>query len=125
MNKSAVQPTNLFMDDEINFLHAELCNALSDPKRILILYALSGKHLNVTELTEQVGINQPTTSRHLKILRDTGIVYPIRNGQKVEYHITDSRLVEALNLLRQVLHVRLERRAKLVKQEQENENGIT
>ena len=50
---------------EINELHAEICSALADPRRILILYVLAEKTTNVTELANEVGISQPTASRHL------------------------------------------------------------
>lgn len=99
---------------EVTELHAELCSALADPKRILILYALSDKPYNVSELAEAVGISQPAASRHLKILRERGLARPERQGASVEYRLTDARLIEALDLLRAVLHDRLHHRASLI-----------
>ena len=61
---------NQTLKQEIMALEADFCAALSDPTRIFILYALSEKPLNVTELTNELSIPQPTTSRHLKVLRE-------------------------------------------------------
>jgi ArsR family transcriptional regulator len=102
------------LSQEVTQLHADICSALADPNRILLLYALSEKPHNVSDLADEVGTNQPTTSRHLKILRDAGLVISERQGANVEYRLTDMRLIEALNLLRLVLRDRLSYRASLV-----------
>jgi len=99
---------------EITELHAELCSALADPKRLLLLYALVEGPRTVGDLANTVGISQPTASRHLKTLRDSGLVRPERQGASVEYSIVDQRLIEALDLLREVLRRRLMYRASLV-----------
>lgn len=99
---------------EISELEANLCSAFADPVRILILYALNERSHNVTELTNQLGIPQPTTSRHLKILRNHGLVRTARNGVSIRYELTDCRLIEALNILRLVLRDQISSKANLV-----------
>lgn len=99
---------------EVSQLEADLCFALSDPTRILILYALDEQSLNVTEITNALNITQPTTSRHLKILRERGLVHTERQGTMITYHLTDRRLIKALDLLRSVLRDRLAHRASLI-----------
>ena len=101
------------LEHEINQLHAEICAGLADPKRILILYALSEKPRNVTELSEYLDLSQPMVSRHLKILRDRSMVNTTRTGSTIEYSLSDSRLIEALNLLRAVLASNLRSQAVL------------
>ncbi len=88
---------------EINLLHSELCGALADPKRIMILYALADNSMNVTELVQSLEIPQPTISRHLKTLRERGLVTATRDAQSVYYALTDKRVIEALDILRVVL----------------------
>lgn len=104
---------------EVTELHADLCSALADTKRILILYALAEQRLNVTDLASQIGISQPAASRHLKVLRDRGLVRASRQGASVVYRVTDQRLIEALDLLRSVLRDRINYRAQLVGIEEE------
>ena len=99
---------------EVTHLHAEICSAMADPRRILLLYAIAETPRNVSDLAKYVGISQPAASRHLKILRDRGLVNAVRQGASVEYHLTDMRLIDALNTLRDVLRDRLTYRASLV-----------
>lgn len=91
------------LQHEIDRLHAQICQALADPKRILILYALAEGPRRVTDLVEALGIPQPTLSNHLKTLRDRGLVIAEREGASVYYSLADRRVIEALDMLRAVL----------------------
>jgi len=82
--------------------------------RILLLYALVEKPRTVNELTNDVKISQSATSRHLKVLRERGLVSANRMGQSIEYSLTDPRIIEALDLLRAVLRDGISRRANLM-----------
>jgi len=106
-----VNPT---LKQEIIQLEADFCAALSDPTRIFILYALNEKSQNVTELTNELGIHQPTTSRHLKVLRERGLVYTERQGTVITYHLTDHRIIQAMDLLRSAMRDRLTQQANLI-----------
>lgn len=108
-----INPT---LAQEVSQLEADLCFALADPSRILILYALDEQPRNVTELASDLSITQPTTSRHLKILRERGLVHTERQGAIITYHLSDRRLIEALDLLRSVLRDRLVHHASLMEE---------
>ena len=110
---------NEALTQEITQLHADICSALADPSRILILYALHEQRLNVSDLADAVGLSQPAASRHLKILRERGLVRPERQGASVEYRLTDTRLIDALDTLRTVLRDRLQYRARLLENNEE------
>jgi DNA-binding transcriptional ArsR family regulator len=99
---------------EVTNLHADVCSALADPTRILILYALSEKPYTVNDLASTLGVPQPTASRHLKVLRERNLVTTARQGMNVEYSLADQRLIEALDLLRGVMHDRITQRASIV-----------
>ena len=100
--------------EEICQLHANLCSALAEPVRILILYALAERPRSVNELAQAVGAGQSATSRHLKTLRERGLVRASRQGPSVQYAVEDPRLIQALDLLREILRDTLARRASLV-----------
>jgi ArsR family transcriptional regulator len=106
-----VNPT---LKQEIIQLEADFCAALSDPTRIFILYALNERPLNVTELTNELGLPQPTISRHLKVLRERGLVFTERQGTVITYHLTDQRIIQAMDLLRSAMRDRLTQQASLV-----------
>lgn len=94
--------------EEIHQLHAELCQALADPKRILILYALGERSLSVGELAEGLGVRQSNVSQHLAVLRERGLVQAEREGTTVHYSIKYPAVLDALDLLRGVLKNKLE-----------------
>ncbi len=102
------------LKDEIHQLHAQLCNGLADPLRILILYSLADGARHVNELAEKTNAPQPTVSRHLKILRERGLVASTRSGQYVHYSLADERVIDALDLLRLVMADNLKKQAEIV-----------
>ena len=104
---------NQSLEQEVSRMHAEICAGLADPNRILILYALADSPQNVSQLGAALHLSQPTVSRHLKVLRERGLVAAGRLGPVVEYRLTDHRLIQAMDLLRAVLRDGLERRAEL------------
>lgn len=100
--------------EEITQLHANICSGLADPVRILILYTLANSPSNVSDLAENLNLPQPTASRHLKLLRERGLVSAKRDGLYVNYRLADERIIEALDLLRTILNDRLTYRASLI-----------
>jgi ArsR family transcriptional regulator len=104
---------------EINQMHAHVCQALADPKRILILYALHECPRNVTELTELYGFTQPTVSRHLRFLRERSLVNTERAGNTITYSLADTRVIQALDLMREVMADILSRNAELAERLEE------
>ena len=101
------------LTEEITALHAGICSALAEPRRILILYALNEKPSNVSDIAETLGIGQPTASRHLNLLRERGLVTAKRDGQSVVNTLADQRIIQALDLLRAVLASNLQSQAAL------------
>lgn len=106
-----ISPT---LTQEVCMMEAELCSAFADPTRILILYELDERPRNVNDLTSDLNLPQPTVSRHLKILRERGLVSAERQGTNMLYSLTDRRLIEALDTLRTVMRDRIMHRANLI-----------
>jgi ArsR family transcriptional regulator len=79
----------------------------------ILLYALAEKPQGVTELAEALEMQQPTLSRHLKVLRERGMVIAKRQGANVIYSMGDKRIIKALDLLREVLADNLSKRSAL------------
>jgi ArsR family transcriptional regulator len=100
--------------EEVNLLHAQMCQGLADPTRILILYLLADNARYVSELADTLDVRQPTVSHHLKVLRDRGLVIATREGNAMRYELRDHRVVEALDLLREVMGDILSEQARLI-----------
>ncbi|MGI9647622.1 MAG: ArsR/SmtB family transcription factor [Acidimicrobiia bacterium] len=88
---------------ELYQLHASVCKGLADPKRLLILNALRNGELSVTEICDEVGFAQANVSQHLAVLRDRGLVSARKEGQYVYYSVASPKIIEALDLLREVM----------------------
>jgi DNA-binding transcriptional ArsR family regulator len=102
------------MREEVTRLHAQVCSGLADTNRILMIYCLAEGPCSVNELAKKLDLSQPTASRHLKILRDRGIVSAERDGQNVIYKLVDARFIQALDLLRACLADSLTTQAALM-----------
>ncbi len=56
-------------------------NAVAEPRRRLILSYLAGDEREVGEIVVAVGLDQPSVSKHLGVLRRVGLVHVRRNGR--------------------------------------------
>lgn len=101
--------------EEVAELHARMCSGLADCNRILILYSLSNGPVNVGDLADMLALPQPTVSRHLKVLRERGLVRAERNGQSVFYSVSDMRIIDAMDTLRAVMTDLIENQAALTR----------
>ena len=91
------------LEQEIELLHSRICQALADPKRVLLLYLLRDGAKCVSELVDSLGVPQSTVSRHLAVLRERDLVQTERQGTSIYYALADQRIIDALDLMREVL----------------------
>ncbi len=103
--------------DELNLLHASVCQALGDPKRLNILYALNERPRHVSQLAADLDLPQPTVSRHLQTLRERHMVVAEREGAAVVYHLAEPRVIQVLDTMRQILRDSLARQTGLINAE--------
>ena len=68
--------------------------AIAEPTRLRILDAVRDGERSVAELVETVGMHQPGVSRHLKVLRDAGLVEVRRDAQRRLYRLRPEPLME-------------------------------
>jgi ArsR family transcriptional regulator len=99
--------------DDIYKLHAQICKALADPKRLLILNALRDGELTVGELASSLELPQATVSQHLAILRQRSLVFSRREGVNVYYTIANKKVIRAFDLLREVMAEQLAKEQEL------------
>ena len=78
----------------------KLLSALAEPTRLAAMLLLSdgGEHC-VCELMDRLGVTQSRMSRHMKILRDAGLVADRRDAQWVRYRLRDPLPPEVAALL--------------------------
>lgn len=77
---------------------ANMLKAIAHPMRIAILnYLEDGKKLTVTEIHELLKIEQSTTSHHLGILKDKGVLSSKRDGKNTYYFLKHANLSNIVN----------------------------
>lgn len=60
-------------------------NAIAEPRRREILLLLAGREHSVNEIVDRLRVDQPSVSKHLRVLRDTGLVRMRCNGRQKLY----------------------------------------
>lgn len=85
--------TNNFEEDAV-FL-----KTLGHPTRLQILHFIRNRNPCVGSIEHELGLSQSNISRHLSLLRNTGIVRSERKGKQVCYTIKDERVKHILNLI--------------------------
>jgi len=76
-----------------------LSTAMCDPVRLKIVQALSGADLTVKDLAAVLGRSQSTTSQHLRVLREGGLVAARRYGRRVVYGLPTNEMGGAMRSL--------------------------
>jgi DNA-binding transcriptional ArsR family regulator len=79
-----------------NKFKAKIFKALSDPVRLDILDFLRDGEKCVCEIIPHVKLIQPVVSRHLKILKNSGILKDRKDGNKRLYSITDQQIFRVI-----------------------------
>jgi DNA-binding transcriptional ArsR family regulator len=66
--------------------------AIADETRQKIMALCCCTRLTVSDITERMGVSQPTVSHHLAILRDAGLVNIEREGRETHYSLNQERI---------------------------------
>jgi DNA-binding transcriptional ArsR family regulator len=98
---------------EISHRQAEVCAALADYHRMMLLYAVADTPRSVSDLVRRVGLSQPAVSRHLRIMRESGVVVAERRGKSIFYIVKDRRIVQAMDLLRTSLSEQMQQQGEV------------
>jgi DNA-binding transcriptional ArsR family regulator len=99
--------------DKINNVRfkSTVFHALSDPIRFEILVYLRSGEKCVCEIVPHLNLIQPLVSRHLKILKDAGIVRCRKDGTKRMYSIVDLKIYDVIDALSSELLANLAKEA--------------
>jgi len=100
------------MDADFFCLHSDLCKTLANEKRQMILAALRDGELSVSEISERTGIAQANLSQHLATMRAHDVVRARRAGRSVLYSIANPKLIQAFDLITEVMQESMERRSR-------------
>ena len=88
------------VDSDTARIVADAMQALAAPSRVRILACLAVRPRAVSELADELDMEQPAVSQQLRVLRELGLVAGDRRGRRVIYRLRDDHvaalLVEAI-----------------------------
>ena len=87
-----------YLEDATRF-RAKVFKALADPLRLRIIEFLREGENCVCEIFPHVGIAQPLASRHLKILKNCGLVRDRKEGNRRFYSVTDPEIFKVIDAI--------------------------
>jgi len=103
-----IDNTEFLQVQELNEVAHEasvLLSRLANPDRLMILCLLVAGEKNVTEIGKEGGIQQPTLSQQLTVLRKDGLVATRREGKYVFYRIANPDVLRVMETLYQIFCV--------------------
>lgn len=105
--------------DKLYDLHADLCQMLSNPTRLKIIEKLKNGENTVGELVSEIGVRQANLSQHLAELRKRDLVEARKEGANVYYKISNPKIIQACDLIKEVLYEQLSENKELIEEKNE------
>ena len=93
---------------------AEILKAIAHPTRLLIVEELSKKPRCVSELTEMIGADTSTVSKHLTLMKSSGIVDSSKNGNQVYYSLRVTCVFNFISCLESVIEENAKEKMELI-----------
>jgi DNA-binding transcriptional ArsR family regulator len=100
-------------EERLFAFHADMCKMLSSPIRLKIIHCLRDREKSVNELAKECRVPQATLSQHLGLMRQRGMLTTRKEGTTVHYRIANPKMIEAFDLMREILSERLFEMQKL------------
>lgn len=113
------------LEVELYKLHAEVCKTLSNAKRLQILNLLRQGELSVGELASKLQLREANISQHLSLMRKHGILVSRRHGLNIYYRLAQPKVIQAFDIMREVLLEQLAERAEMITQIQQEGLKLT
>jgi DNA-binding transcriptional ArsR family regulator len=91
------------IDMTIYNMQATISKTLANPIRLAIVHILKDGEKSVNELTDIIGISQSNLSQHLALMRQIGIVTTRKQGTSIFYSVTNPKINEACDTVRELV----------------------
>jgi ArsR family transcriptional regulator len=93
---------------------AQIMKALAHPTRLFIVEELSAGEQCVCEITEKVGVDTSTISKHLSVLKNAGIITDEKKGQNVYYSLKMPCVMKFFSCICDVLEIKAKEHAAML-----------
>jgi ArsR family transcriptional regulator, virulence genes transcriptional regulator len=99
---------------EFSRRHADMCAVFAHPLRLELLQLLHERgECSVSDLAEATGVRMANLSQHLAVMRSTNMVLSRKEGVNVYYRLADERIIQAFDLITQVMLDQMAREEEL------------
>lgn len=85
---------------------ADICRALTDPKRLALLHQLRDGERSAGSLAADLGCTLANASQHLAVLRHAGLVTSRRDGTSIHYRLAIPEILEACDTVARLAQAR-------------------
>ncbi|RKX75519.1 MAG: transcriptional regulator [Spirochaetes bacterium] len=96
-----------------NIERSKILKAIAHPTRLFIVEKLNERPHCVCELTELIGADTSTVSKHLSILKNNGIVEDEKRGTSVYYSLKCECILKFIGCIEQVIRINLDSKSTL------------
>ena len=94
---------------------AKIIKAMAHPSRLFILEELNKKEHCVGELTEMIGSDASTVSKHLSVLKNAGLVSDEKRGNSIYYTLRCTCILDFIGCVEEVLSTNAKEHANILK----------
>jgi len=94
---------------------AKILKAMAHPSRLLIIDELQKQERCVNELTEMVGADTSTVSKHLSVLKNAGLVTDEKRANCIYYTLRCTCIMDFIGCVEDVLSANAKEHAKILK----------
>jgi ArsR family transcriptional regulator, virulence genes transcriptional regulator len=100
--------------EEIYELQADVCKIFANAKRLEIISVLKDGETSANELIEKTGLSKANLSQHMAVLKAKGVILTRREGVTIHYRIANPKIIQACNLMREVLTEQIQEKGRIV-----------
>ncbi|MFA5323800.1 MAG: metalloregulator ArsR/SmtB family transcription factor [Smithella sp.] len=94
---------------------AKIIKAMAHPSRLFIIEELNKKERCVGELTEMIGADASTVSKHLSVLKNAGLVTDEKRANSIFYSLRCPCIMDFVGCVEDVLSANAKENAKILK----------
>jgi len=104
--------------------HAKILKAIAHPSRLFIVEEIQKRERCVNELTEKIGVDTSTVSKHLSVLKNAGLVVDEKRGNSVYYKLRCPCIVNFLGCVETVLAAKTDDHKKILRSCKSAQKGV-
>ena len=101
------------MEQGILKLQADVCKVFANDKRLEIINLLKDREMSNSELMQKTGMPKVNISQHMNVLKSKGVVLVRHEGIQLYYRLANPKIIQACNLMREVLVEQLMEKEKM------------